>query len=57
MSTLEKFRVTGGGPKFIRIGSRSIGYLLEDLDDFINSRRRVSSTADYAEPEIEGSQQ
>jgi predicted DNA-binding transcriptional regulator AlpA len=44
-STLEKMRLTGGGPRFIRLGFRAVGYAIGDLDDFIDGRRR-SSTSD-----------
>jgi predicted DNA-binding transcriptional regulator AlpA len=44
-STLEKMRLTGAGPRFIRLGFRAVGYAIGDLDAFIDSRRR-SSTSD-----------
>jgi predicted DNA-binding transcriptional regulator AlpA len=34
VSTLEKWRVLGRGPKFVKIG-RKIGYLDRDIDAFI----------------------
>jgi predicted DNA-binding transcriptional regulator AlpA len=43
-STLAKYRLTGEGPKFARIGKR-IAYLKEDLDAWMLSRR-VTSTAE-----------
>jgi predicted DNA-binding transcriptional regulator AlpA len=43
-STLEKLRLTGGGPRFVKIGTRAVGYALDDLDDFINGRRRASTS-------------
>jgi predicted DNA-binding transcriptional regulator AlpA len=43
-STLEKLRLTGGGPRFIRVGSRAVGYAIGDLDAFIDSRRRNSTS-------------
>lgn len=33
-STLEKWRVYGGGPKARRLGSKAIRYHLSDLDTF-----------------------
>jgi predicted DNA-binding transcriptional regulator AlpA len=42
-STLEKWRVTGQGPRYIKIG-RSVGYTDEDLDEFIELRRRASTS-------------
>jgi predicted DNA-binding transcriptional regulator AlpA len=47
-STLEKKRVTGNGPPFIRLG-RVIVYDTRDLDSWLASRRRRStSEADAA---------
>jgi hypothetical protein len=45
-SFLEKCRVTGVGPKFIKIG-RAVRYALADLDAFANARVH-GSTAEYA---------
>ena len=45
-STLEKLRISGQGPPFIRLGLRAIGYLKTDLDDWLESRRN-RSTAEY----------
>ncbi len=43
--TLQNWRVRGGGPKFIRISSRSIRYRRRDLFEWADSRLR-SNTAD-----------
>jgi len=43
-SSLEKFRCRGDGPAFIRIGSRAVGYLVDDLDAWLTSRRRRSTS-------------
>jgi predicted DNA-binding transcriptional regulator AlpA len=43
-SSLEKARVRGDGPPFIRIGSRKVGYLAADLDKWLESRRRTSTS-------------
>ena len=42
--TLERWRVTGEGPHFARLGRR-IGYRLEDIDAWIASRI-VASTSE-----------
>jgi predicted DNA-binding transcriptional regulator AlpA len=42
--TLERFRVSGAGPKFVRLG-RSIRYRLGDIEAFIASRT-VGSTSE-----------
>ena len=43
-STLAKYRLTGEGPKFARIGKRIV-YLNQDLDAWMLARR-VTSTAE-----------
>lgn len=47
-STFEKLRLTGGGPRFIRITPKRVGYLVEDLDLWLSEKRRLSSTSDAA---------
>ncbi len=42
-STLEKLRVTGGGPTFIKMG-RTVVYDTEDLDAWLVSRRHRSTS-------------
>lgn len=37
--TLEKYRVTGGGPMFRKLGRRVL-YVAEDLDEWANARKR-----------------
>lgn len=39
-STLEKLRLTGTGPEFVRLGVRAVGYEVEALDRWIESRRQ-----------------
>jgi predicted DNA-binding transcriptional regulator AlpA len=43
-STLEKFRLTGEGPQFVRIGVRAVGYRIEDLDAWLSARVRRSTS-------------
>jgi predicted DNA-binding transcriptional regulator AlpA len=43
-SSLEKARVRGDGPPFVRLGSRRVGYLTTDLDKWIETRRRTSTS-------------
>ena len=47
-STLEKFRLAGGGPRFIRLGGRAIGYDVADLDRWLDEQRE--STDDDGQP-------
>jgi predicted DNA-binding transcriptional regulator AlpA len=48
-STLNKMRVRGDGPPFVRLGAKLVGYLQEDLDRWLESRRTLSTSA--ARPE------
>jgi excisionase family DNA binding protein len=48
VSTIEKLRCHGGGAKFIKLGSRRVGYLKADLDEWIASRPRCSSTSEHS---------
>jgi predicted DNA-binding transcriptional regulator AlpA len=43
--TLAKMRVRGQGPRFIRLGSRLVGYDLHDLDEWIERVRREREPA------------
>jgi len=45
-STLAKRRLTGDGPKFIRLSARAIGYLQSDLDQWLREKR-CASTSEY----------
>lgn len=49
VSTLAKRRLRGEPPKFVRLGSRAIGYRVEDLDDWLSSnlRRSTSDVGDF----------
>lgn len=43
-STFEKFRLSGNGPAFIRLGNRAVGYDIGDLDHWIDSQRHWSTS-------------
>ena len=43
--TVQKWRMQGRGPKFVKVSSRAIRYRREDVDAWIESRLR-SSTSD-----------
>jgi excisionase family DNA binding protein len=43
-STLEKLRVYGGGPTFIRLGARAVRYRREDLDGWLAAGARRSTS-------------
>lgn len=42
-STLDKYRLTGEGPQFATCGRRVV-YDPDDLDAFINARKRTSTS-------------
>ncbi len=50
VSTLEKLRVSGNGPRFIKFGRRVL-YAVADLDAYVEARQR-SSTSDMGASEI-----
>jgi predicted DNA-binding transcriptional regulator AlpA len=43
-STMEKWRVAGIGPPFIRLGSRIIVYDTQDLDSYMAGQRATSTS-------------
>lgn len=43
-STLAKWRMKGYGPVYTKAGPRIVVYDLRDLDDWLNSRRRRSTS-------------
>lgn len=43
-SSLTKMRVLGVGPPFIKVGSRAVAYRKSDLDAWLDSRVRQSTS-------------
>ncbi len=43
VTTLEKYRVYGGGPSFVRLG-RAVRYRTADLNAWLESRVRTSTS-------------
>ncbi len=43
VSTLNKWRVYGSGPKFIKLG-RAVRYRLKDLETFMTTRTKLSTS-------------
>jgi predicted DNA-binding transcriptional regulator AlpA len=41
-STMAKMRARGDGPPFVRLGSRCVGYLEADLEDWLRAGRTLS---------------
>lgn len=46
--TLERFRLTGGGPTFCKMGGKAVRYRKSDLDDWLAGCLR-KSTSDRGE--------
>lgn len=42
--TLESMRLRGGGPPYIAVTSKAVRYRRGDLEDWIASRRRLSTS-------------
>ena len=49
-STLEKYRLTGHGPRFVRLGSRAVGYDVRDLDEWLDEQRRSTTEREDRQP-------
>lgn len=45
--TLEAWRSRGTGPRYVKLG-RAVRYRAADLDDYIESRTRTSTTCEVA---------
>ena len=41
-STLEKRRLSGDGPPFLRLGGRVVGYDVADLDEWLDHQRKTT---------------
>ena len=44
VSTMEKKRLDGTGPIFLRLGGRSVGYMVSDLIEWLEKQRRKSTS-------------
>lgn len=45
---LERWATEGGGPKFVRIGAKAVGYRTEDLDAWLKARTFSSTSEEDA---------
>ena len=43
-STLNKMRLRGDGPPFLKLGAHAVAYDVGDLDAYIDERRRRSTS-------------
>jgi predicted DNA-binding transcriptional regulator AlpA len=53
-STLEKFRVQGGGPAFTKVGAKIVVYDIADLNAWLDARKKSgteTALVDGAQPE------
>ena len=44
--TLQAWRWSGGGPKYVRLSARAVRYRQSDLDAFVDARIARSSSAE-----------
>ena len=42
--TLEKYRLSGNGPRYVKIGTRAVRYTLADLEAFATAGARQSTS-------------
>ena len=47
--TLEGWRTRGGGPKFVRFGTRAVRYRPADLNEFVERGLRTSTASEAAQ--------
>lgn len=43
-STLAKQRLRGDGPRFVKLGSRAVGYSINELDAYLEACTRFSTS-------------
>ncbi len=43
-STLEKRRLTGGGPQFVKLGGRAVGYDIVALNEWLERQAQNSTS-------------
>ena len=51
VACMDKMRISGTGPVFVRLGSRAVGYEISALEDWVAKRRRASTSHDPAQPQ------
>jgi predicted DNA-binding transcriptional regulator AlpA len=44
LSTLARMRIAGNGPRFVRLSPQKVGYRPSDLEEFLQSRTRTSTS-------------
>ena len=53
-SSLEKHRVFGTGPRFLKIGKRKVGYRLADLDEWLDTSPTFTKSPGRAAVKVGG---
>lgn len=51
---LQRLRAQGGGPQFVRLGDRRVGYCVEDLDAWLQARKFQSTSAEAVAARVGG---
>ena len=51
--TLSNWRCRGGGPDYVKMGSKAIRYRLDDLNEFIDEHTQNNTSEDYVEEEYD----
>ena len=51
--TLSNWRCRGGGPIYVKMGSKAVRYRLNDLNAFIDERTQNNTSEDYVEEEFD----
>jgi|GEM_PF-3296534 len=51
--TLSNWRCRGGGPDYVKMGSKAIRYRLNALNEFIDERTQNNTSEDYVEEEFD----
>ena len=49
-SYLAKARLTGGGPRYLKIGARAVRYRRSDIDTWLADKMRISTSDTGATP-------
>jgi hypothetical protein len=44
VSTLARMRISGNGPKFLRVSPQRVAYRISDLDRYLDGRTRTSTS-------------
>lgn len=51
--TLSNWRCRGGGPDYVKMGSKAVRYRLDDLNEFVDERTQNNTSEDFIEEEFD----